>query len=278
MTGLCIGTYRPSGYTRRRGRARGADSSAAICAANCPRWVGVNARSPSDPRRSTASTHLRHPPHADQRVRMRPQHKSSLQVPDLLVIPVLRGREGPLPRSPYRRLRRSPVDAVPRQSVALESVSPQAAQTPSRCPLHPPRVSNLSLGSDDCANDFCTGLPDPRQLPSGRASARIRRVIKEARGAYDLACFLGPPRSYQLRPWMTPRTGPGVTGLSDLLQSGREPAPRTPGADHRQPLGVGELVKHDPLPGGVPWLLAKKIAEGQACHLGGNDAVQARGP
>src|SRR6516165_4068762 len=63
---------------------------------------------PVDTRRLAASINLRHPPHADQRVRPGPEHQL-LQVADPLEVPRLRRREDPLPQTPYVLLSRTPV-------------------------------------------------------------------------------------------------------------------------------------------------------------------------
>ena len=60
-------------------------------------------------RRQTTGVALRHPPHAQQRVRARAEHQL-LQVADLLEVPRLRRREDPLPQPPYVGLDRAPVD------------------------------------------------------------------------------------------------------------------------------------------------------------------------
>ena len=72
-------------------------------------------------RRQTTGVALRHPPHADQRVRARSEHQL-LQVADLLQVPSLRRREDPLPQPPYVFLHPPPVDGVPVEGRVLWSV------------------------------------------------------------------------------------------------------------------------------------------------------------
>ena len=72
-------------------------------------------------RRQTTGVALRHPPHADQRVRARSEHQL-LQVADLLEVPRLRRREDPLPQPPYVFLHPPPVDGVPVEGRVLWSV------------------------------------------------------------------------------------------------------------------------------------------------------------
>ena len=128
----------------------------------------VNATSPVDARRLAASVVLRHPPHADQRVRPAPQHQL-LQVADPLQVPVLRRLEDPLPQPPYVVLDRAPVDRVPvqvrRPRGPFTSIGVQLARKCWR------RHRRLSKGS-----------PGPRQHPSGSAQTRgIRPVIRPRR-------------------------------------------------------------------------------------------------
>ena len=71
--------------------------------------------------RPAASIELGHPPHADQRVRPRPEHQL-LQTADLLKVPRLRRREDPLPQPPYVPLGRTPVHRMPARRLVLRSV------------------------------------------------------------------------------------------------------------------------------------------------------------
>ena len=72
-------------------------------------------------RRQTTGVALRHPPHADQRVRARAEHQL-LQVADPLQVPRLRCREDPLTQPPYARLASTPVDLAPAEVRVLWSV------------------------------------------------------------------------------------------------------------------------------------------------------------
>jgi hypothetical protein len=76
---------------------------------------------PVDARGLAASIDLRHPTHAQQRVRPGTQHQL-LQTTDPFQVPYLRGREDPLPQTPYVVLSGLPVNSKPVQDVVLRSV------------------------------------------------------------------------------------------------------------------------------------------------------------
>ena len=84
---------------------------------------------PVDARRQAASVALRHPAHAQQRVRARTEHQL-LQIADLLEVPCLRRREDPLPQTPYAVLDRTPVDRMPIQDLAPRSVHRNVTDRP----------------------------------------------------------------------------------------------------------------------------------------------------
>ncbi len=71
--------------------------------------------------RQTTGVALGHPPHADQRVRARPQHQL-LQAADLPQVPRLRRREDPPPQPPYVILDPPPVNLTPVKGRVLRSV------------------------------------------------------------------------------------------------------------------------------------------------------------
>ena len=99
---------------------------------------------PVDTRRRAASINLRHPPHADQRVRPGPEHQL-LQVADPLEVPRLRRREDPLPQPPYVLLRQEPAHALPAARPVLRSVHHRGTGRRSLRHASRPRRSGVQL-------------------------------------------------------------------------------------------------------------------------------------
>jgi hypothetical protein len=139
--------------------------------------------------------------------------------------------EDPLPQPPYVVLDPPPVHGVPVQVIVLGSVHRV--------------VSNLPLGSGVCAHQVLTGSPDPRQLPFGPGSARIRPVIQ---GAIRRRC-----RS--CGPWFPAAlsaVGIGLLGHPAPAGELRLPHGRPTGHRWPDPNGVVVLRMSKPRPGRAP--------------------------
>jgi hypothetical protein len=108
---------------------------------------------PVDPGRLAASVDLRHPPHAQQRVRPGAEQqflqlRTFFRSPALLAVKI-------------RCRSRRTSSWTCRQSIASQST------TSSSGPFATPVASNLPIGSGVFVHQAITGSPDPRQLPFG---------------------------------------------------------------------------------------------------------------
>ena len=119
--------------------------------------------------RQTTGVALRHPPHADQRVRARAEHQL-LQPADPWKVPRLRCREDPLPQPPYVRLRTPPVNLAPALSVVLWSTHHHGR--PSRRPACPSVPGSRSSSSPQAHLTASAPLSSPGTRPG------IRPVIQ----------------------------------------------------------------------------------------------------
>ena len=147
---------------------------------------------PVDAHRQTASVALRHPPHAEQRVRARAEHQL-LQVADTSGVPCLRCCEDPLTQPPYVVLDRTPIDRVPVEHLALGSVHVAAAISRTGCRLRR-RVQLVRRFQRRC-HVLSTSSPAPVSPLSGRASALSGQLFRgRAGGSRRMrACgFLSP--------------------------------------------------------------------------------------
>ena len=201
--------------------------------------------------RQAPSVALRHPPHAHQRVRARPEHQL-LQTADPCEVPRLRRREDPLPQAPYVSLCPPPVNLTPVKGRVLWSVRHDCGvQHARRFRCHvlflftgsPDRVSALSSRTIKVRIRPVTrdgrrrGQPSMFRFPvafrppafASRSSDTRRGSGPSSRSAYRTTASPGPRQGYHV-PHARAATGvgaPSTPGTAVLTRSayGLRPAP-----------------------------------------------------